>query len=572
MREDLINGILELPLQFFEILNTDNEVLDDMFQAIWLNFLNGKDTDTLVWYKQFDDHVLFNKFLYHLSKAGWVESTINNNYATIQFRQEKLLKWLTKDEIFILKKKHKLLKYRLTASASRHANRVKINGKFKETGLVRKGFQKVGNHRFKYDTEMLEKYIKPIAQNLWKGLSADYNEISYKEVIIELVSYYAMYDRYYTLGDVAADSRGRSIFSATSKIFNPIGSKDARALLVTEPQPLEPEALDAIYAGIAELLGYSADTWEDKIELGALSYEHDVYLDLDLDTIKGRDDLHKNIWLERIYNAIESYDGSNWDVPIEIDATASFLQILGLLLDYEPYVRLTNVAESNTIQDIWSIDGLTRNMVKKCMTPRLYGSSQTTEELWDKNKVKYTKEQLDHANSLVEEGIFKTANDFKDFVIGNCKPKEEMQIRVWKDDFFIECNRFQNYAGDIDEYRIYQTSLNTLKDIKRTVERIPDLKQFKRFFQTCLCHNLDSQIMNAVDEQLDWCISIHDAVICHPSEILKAKTVYAEQLEELYKDRESILKNYFKSIGITQKWKESDKPIGELKVSLNALK
>jgi hypothetical protein len=77
-----------------------------------------------------------------------------------------------------------------------------------------------------------------------------------------------------------------------------------------------------------------------------------------------------------------------------------------------------------------------------------------------------------------------------------------------------------------------------------------------------------------------WGIPIHDAFLVSPAAAADTRMWYAEELEGIYRDRESILSNFFKSIGITgeakQQWETLKSKIvpfeGEFKCSAMALK
>ena len=51
-------------------------------------------------------------------------------------------------------------------------------------------------------------------------------------------------------------------------------------------------------------------------------------------------------------------------------------------------------------------------------------------------------------------------------------------------------------------------------------------------------------------EKYGWGIDIHDAFLVSPEAANDVRTWYAEALTEIYNNRETILSNYFVSIGI----------------------
>lgn len=321
---------------------------------------------------------------------------------------------------------------------------------------------------------------------------------------------------------------------------------------------------------------------------------------------KDRSEVHENIWLQRIYEEMDYVHGVStplerklavdvetisdnyqWSVPIELDASASMLQYEGALLGDKRLLAMTNCTTEDGITDPWgTIEGVPRFAVKKRFTPSLYGSSQSTEELL--KKAKYSDNDIKLYKPLIEQeqhhGAFGLANKFKDFIINNANPKANMTVNIWGEKFNVECNRYKNIGEYFKFYKVFDTKANKCKPFKNThVKRVPDLKQFRRYFVTLLIHNLDSQVANYVSGKLHdkygWVIPIHDAFIVPPQAALDCRTWYAEKLTEIYNNRETILANYFKSIGIsakaTKQWKEvkdAINPISNFKCDLMALK
>ncbi|AGM47103.1 hypothetical protein AD45P4_00240 [Alteromonas phage vB_AmaP_AD45-P4] len=89
--------------------------------------------------------------------------------------------------------------------------------------------------------------------------------------------------------------------------------------------------------------------------------------------------------------------------------------------------------------------------------------------------------------------------------------------------------------------------------------------------------NLDSQVADTVIGKVynkyGWGIPIHDAFIISPAAAADARKWYAEELTKIYEDRQLILNNYFKSIGITsaaqQQWKDLVSKIHPLEGDIN---
>ena len=338
--------------------------------------------------------------------------------------------------------------------------------------------------------------------------------------------------------------------------------------------------VEATMLFIAELTGSfvaGSGTKADKIKCGEQDYITGNVHALDLSTEEGRKDLHENMWLERLYNELDLYfdifvgdnqlraialnvgtyreAGFKWSVPLELDASASLLQYMGVLLNDKRLMEMTNVI-GDTLEDPWKLEGMSRLMLKTAATPMLYGSSQTPSDLWRKAKLEFTAADIELYGKEMANGPFGLVNMFKDFIINNCNPKATMEVRIGDDEFGISCNRFRSVGEKTKAYKIWDSidkQYNTL--LHTDTKKIPDLEQFRRFFVTCLIHNLDSQtadsVIGQVVDKYKFGIPIHDAFIVGPQAAADTRVWYAEELDYIHENREDILKGFFKSIGIT---------------------
>lgn len=230
------------------------------------------------------------------------------------------------------------------------------------------------------------------------------------------------------------------------------------------------------------------------------------------------------------------------------------LQYIGILLGDETLCARTNLVGTE-LQDPWAVEGISRAMFKHAATPRLYGSSRPCYELWNDWNHEYTLEQVRAFNTELATGPLGLADQFKEFIINNVKPTEQMRVRIWNDEFDIECNRYRNVGEETIRYDIFDTETRSIRRICHTrTKKVPDLQQFRRYFVTLLIHNLDSQVadrvIGKVMEKYGWGIDIHDAFLVSPEAANDVRTWYAEALTEIYNNRETILSNYFASIGI----------------------
>ena len=560
-RNEVLSGECPFPKQIMDFVNpTQNEeitsLITEFWDNLWHNYLREKPCDTITWFTKFNDKNLFNTLLMHLSKAGWITSTVDGNYAYIIMNDSKFLKWVTQEELVNMKFRYKFLKYRLQKTKSTLSDIVQINGRHEPTGLVREGFMKAGNNVFTYDTKYLQKYLHGIAQNIKKGLTASTKDITYQEIIDELLNYYSVDGTEYTLGNCYIDSRGRSIFQCSKKVFNPVSHKDARALLICKAEQLTNDGWNCVYAAISELLGYRGKNIEDKIQFGQHMYvvrELPSYEEMEFND--NYEDLYVRIWLERIYANIDSYEETGWYVPIELDALASLIQLVAVLTNDYEYMKKTNMVGTE-FEDIWTVPYCSRKHIKKALTPKLYGSGKHTRELWDNNKLEYDQVQLNQISDDISHGIYANANNFKDFIIGNVQPDERMKVKVFEEEFYIECNRFKWEETLQLNYFVYTSQQGIMKKVIRTVNLVPDPNQFKRFFQTLLLHNLDSQVANTICKHTDWVLPNHDSFNIHPNDGYDVRKLYTDAMYRIYTYRHKILKDYFESIGIEGEYEE----------------
>jgi hypothetical protein len=336
---------------------------------------------------------------------------------------------------------------------------------------------------------------------------------------------------------------------------------------------------NAVFLAIAELTGSfvpGSGTEETKIKCGQQDYISSNLHDLDLSKEDDRKDLHENLWLERLYNELDVYftvfpDSTaralslnmenyrkctyKWSVPVELDASASMLQYEGLLTGDTRLLEMSNVI-GDTLQDPWKLEGMPRLMLKKAATPMLYGSSQSCHELWQDNNIPYTADDIQRYSEEMANGAFGVANLLKEFIINNAQPKANMRVKIWKEEFEVSCNRYRNVGEKTKAYKIWDSIDKQYNTILHTdTKKIPDLERFRRYFMTLLVHNLDSQVADTVigkcKAKYGWGIPIHDAFLVSPAAAADVRMWYAEELTKIYADRKQILKDYFKSIGIT---------------------
>ena len=574
-RTALEKGILLIPTELQQYVDKE-PLIKAFWHSLWNNFLNhDKPISTTYWYDKVDSIVLFNKMLQTLSLIGWIDSIVlqQRHWAEVHLKLDKVLEYITENTLLDIRKEVKFNRYKLLNNPATNPNITKQNGKKRDTGLVREGFMRSGNIQFKYDTDKLYKYFDAIVMNVTKSMrlydlenntDSTIDEASYASIAKEIVEYH-MYspDEKFTLGENYNDSRGRAISTALQRVFNPITFKDARALLLFDKPQLITNMdnyLKAMYLFVAELHGVKRIKSENaKLLRGMHLYKKRELPNLDLNTEEGRKDLNELIYLERIYEELDVVlsiaKGPKYTYfPIELDASASMLQIESVLLNHKPFMEMTNVL-GREINDPWYIKDVTRLQVKFHATPTLYGSSQTADTLWKKNNQPFNKKQVATMNYEVQKGQFAVANAFKDLLIEHVRPLETMEVTCWKDTFTIECNRFRNVGEYTKRYPLYSTEEQQIVPIVHThTKKVPDLKQFKRYFPTLLIHNIDSKIADTIclNKSIDWIISIHDAFLVSAVNACIVRKQYASLMKELHKDHKKVINKFFKSIRLSR--------------------
>lgn len=529
------------------------ELCENFWGALWHGFLNEDGINGLFWADVFRSsgyEKTYRTMCYLLEVLEWAEMEISSGFCLIRLREEKILKWVNKNELLSVRRKYRLRYYKMRYSSNGFDDMVKVGNGRKRTGLIRKGFQKAGKHKFLYDTRAIRKYQKAITDEVTKKLVSGIKDVDYKSVVNELIADYASsVGEVYSLGANTSDSRGRAIFDCTKRVFNPISHKTARACIVLpKPVTLTDSGWDNVFLFIAELNHVKANTVQEKMDKGLeMSWERHI---------SDQCDLHERIWLDRIYDNIERYEVEGWEVPISADVTACGIAILGTLTNDHHFMDGTNVVGKD-LKDIWTVPGLSRNHVKKAITPILYGSSQTPEELWDGHDYSYTQKQVNLINKELLEGRFKNVLDFKEHIIGKVIPDSKMRVKIWDDEFDVYCNRFKWDATRPVKYD-FLTGKKKAKAVIKETAMVPDLNAFKTYWVTALLHNLDSQIADYVCQHLDWVVPVHDDFISDPNSITVVRELYGEKLRDLYVNRHQVMREFLGSIGIEETYPDID--------------
>lgn len=601
IRQQLLEGRLTLP----HINNLDEITSPEqrkqiyaMFKALWNAYLikgSGTSISTPYWAKRIGDIKVTNIILKILSDNNWIisKSLPNNNWAEMYLNQEKLLTYVTEEELTQIRKYNKFRKYMPSHSESTQASVTSLQGDLLNTGLYRPGFMATGNTEYSFDTATMLDYKDIVVPLVTKGIDKMINRFpqitadlaNYKSVSEEVVDALIAENGIYTGGNRTNDPRGRNNRGDLNKIGNPVGFKVMRALLQIPSQhrnTITMEGLDAVFLFIAELHGTKNVTREEKLQAGQLHY-----LDRNFIYPDNLDDAYEDIWLTRLYEELDkalpetpisriaktrllkgtlrfkdymqvryrAFTPIKWSVPIELDMSASVLGYIGLLLNHRPFMERTNMI-GNILNDAWAHPTITNRKQFKTIMRQCYGSQLTPAKMWDDMRIPYTSEEVMAFNHELNHGELAVAKSFKDFIIQECKPQAEMTIHVGNDKPYIRCNRHFNIGEITNIFDIFDSYTNSIRRIHHTdTKRIPDLKSFRRYFVTALIHGLDGQTMDSTVAELcqhtNFLIDIHDAIIICPTLAAKARNIYASKLEDIHANRTTILENYFNSIGIT---------------------
>jgi hypothetical protein len=247
MREQILSGKLNLPSynKFVDSIGTElTHLADKMFNSLWNNYMKDKSSINLTyWYDKFGNPKQFNIVLMSLSKSDWIVTDVipERNWAEAKLNENKLLSYVTVDELENTRANKKFTKYFSTCEESTKSNKTKINGRIKDTGLIREGFAKAGNSRYRLDIQYIDEYYSTIKANTTKSMDKIkeyYPDMksgiaTYDTISVNVLDYHRFNsDEIFTTGGNINDSRGRAISNCLSKVFNPIGYKDARSLLI----------------------------------------------------------------------------------------------------------------------------------------------------------------------------------------------------------------------------------------------------------------------------------------------------------------------------------------------------
>lgn len=616
--------------------------IERMFTALWNAYLakgnrqlpNGKYSNTVsmpYWAQQIANPKAHNIALKILSKAGWIQVSTrpNNNWSEAYLCESKLLNYVTQQQLDGVRMHNKFKKYKLELHNTNQdfgAYKMKINGRIHTMTQPQQGFAEAGKVPFRFDTDSMYLNYDLVLFEINKGIEkmiCEYPGIvedhaNYREIGKDVVDSYIYQNSTYNSGPRTADPRKRNNAGYLNRIGNPVGFKVMRGLLVIPEEyrnTCTPVGLINKYLFIAELVGFKSGSTKSKIQFGRECYYKGVLAHEPVE----------NIWLKRTYEDINNaFNGKfestryqhhlkiqkykagsawhqarvpamidelvalentiitkstyKWQVPIEIDMSASVIGYLGLLLNHKPFLARTNMLDQDLV-DAWGHPIITNRKQFKTIMRQCYGSQLSPQAMWDDMEIEYTKEEVLAFNHELENGEMAVANAFKDFIINNSKMQPEMCLNVLGDKVVTYCNKFHNVGEKTTVYDLFDSKTSSIRRIHNTqTKRVPDLKSFRRYGVTGLIHGLDGRVMNntaeAVLEKYKWLLDVHDAAILCCESANYAREVYAHgrtpdepSLLHIYNNRNRILSDYFTSLNIPanaiSKWKKNVAPLIE---------
>jgi len=488
---------------------------------------------------------------------------IRHSYASFGVNVSTLEDYYGKTSILEYRKHILVNKYMPKYFTSDISTEVKTPYGIKETGLNRPGFLMSSQVSYRYDKNYIVKYKKHLIENsvyamkkILKKYPSINNTLHFGKVVEQVVENVitAGKDTVFNLEGLYLDQRGRAVYKGLKRVFNPITDKGARACLVLNKGEIlhshDEDSLNAVYAFIAELLGKKRKRYAEKVLSGVIAS-----LNRELPDSLDRKTIHEYIWLERMYDKLDllrEVGQVYWDIPIELDATMSLGQIIGVLLGEERLLDKTNVIRAGNLKDAWEVEGVRRLSAKKVGTPVFYGSSQSTIKLLRDAGIDIQPDEVLAIRKAFSSGEFGVVKRFKDAIIKNTSiDTPKYIVNGWGEQYEVYVNKFVPAGADLHVYEVFDEKKKIVKKFHlHKVLEVPDYERFKLFTATGLVHNLDSKIADNVCLNIGSnVIAIHDAFLTLPSKALHIKKAYADNLTKLYKNRTAVLTDYRESIG-----------------------
>lgn len=229
----------ERPTIEFNLIQKDIPIAERMWAAVWNAYIRNKGSTSLIyWAEQMEGPNSMNVILIVLK--DWLISDVvpERNWAQVQLNEDKLLTLFLEKDLIAHRQELKFKRYVPEFKTSSKADLVRNKGKVSKSGLVREGFMKSGHTQYYFDTTKLSEYKDEVILNVNKGMrkmreshNVVVDDASYDQVAEGIVNHLSENPELFTQGVSYIDTRGRAIKESLSKVANPIGYKDFRALL-----------------------------------------------------------------------------------------------------------------------------------------------------------------------------------------------------------------------------------------------------------------------------------------------------------------------------------------------------
>jgi len=535
----------------------DNQEVEELCSLLNYALVSGKNTQSVPYCIDQMGQEEFLKALKILTDNKLVYSTLKHNFAEIHVNTEtvKSLGVDLEELVYSFKLSHYSLEYR---DIKDHAPVVKHRHGEHTPAFNRTNLNKAHDFEFKFDVEMLERYLKEIAselvlkmlkQRVKQDPSFKLSESDYESIILDILKQYILSDGTYNLGGCNFDWRGRSISLQLEKILNPVGYKLGRALLKLEPKLYtvkDTKTLNDIYLFLAqELVGSCVGmSIEDKIEVGKQAY---------FDRVES-DDLVTKIWTQRIFAQLDElyeFGFVEWTTAIEVDYTQSMGMATGLITGDKRLLDATN-ATGDIIADAWAINGV-RRPVAKLMTAKFYGSSASLKSLAKKKDLDVEAKELRLLEKEASSGMYAVIVNLGELLKeGSTIDTPIYSVSVLNQHYTVEVQK--THPVEAINKRYWTLVDGTLKMFNNHhVIEAKDYKRNKLSLFTGLIHNLDSWIMNRIIGSVSNALPVHDAVILLPHQASTVRQSSTEAMKYIFDRRQQVLRDYMVSVGVINK-------------------
>lgn len=221
------------------------DIIEQMWNSLWFNYCaNLGTTSSIYWMEKLgpENTKSYLSALASLQASGWIVMDTRSNFSSIALNTEKLLEYITEEELSEIRYLKRFDKYLPHVDESVQHGLAEVYVKGKPTGrkLSRSGMEVGAKSQFTFDRAALTKHFDVVRADVRKGIENTLEKhpqmaddgANYAEILDGVLEHLANETVVCNMGVNKVDSRGRAIKSHLDKIMNPVGFKMARALLV----------------------------------------------------------------------------------------------------------------------------------------------------------------------------------------------------------------------------------------------------------------------------------------------------------------------------------------------------